>query len=190
MKKFLFIFSLLCSIFVLSQSKYTEAQVEKSNDPQVIANFVKYNPNNPKTPEFKRKLYSLIAGKGSTAAQPKVTNLTKRKLEKEVRRDLKDGSNDRNKKTAAVLTHLFNNDPSDKNAYIQIVNNSSCNLIMKISGKKYYNLTIPARNNNFIMVEKGTYALSSSVCDAKYSSVKSVTRDIVITLNNPKYIKK
>lgn len=190
MKKILLIFGLLVSAVMCSQSKYTQAQVEKSNDPQVIANFVKYNPDNPKTPEFKRKLYSIISGKSSKVAKPKVTTLTPRKLEKEVRRDLKDGSNDKNKQTAAVLTHLFNNDPSDKNAYIQIVNNSSCNLIMKISGKKYYNLTIPAKNNNFIMVDKGTYTLTTSVCDAKYSSVKSVKSDIIITLSNPKFSKK
>lgn len=186
MKKFLYLFGFLASSILFSQSNYTEAQVENSNDPQVIANFIKNNPNNPKTPEFKRKLYALISAKGSIAAKPKVAPLDKNKLERQVNRDLKDGSNDRNKKTAELLTHLFSNDPNDKSAYIQIENKSACNLIVKISGKKYYNLTIPARNNNFILVDKGTYTLTTSVCDAKYSSVKNVIKDMVITLNSGK----
>lgn len=186
MKKYLYIFCLFISAVMCSQSKYTEAQVEKSSDPQVIANFVKNNPNNPKTPEFKRKLYAIVSGGNSAVAKPTITPLTKAKLENEVKRDLKDGNNEKNKQAAAVLTHLFNNDPGDKNAYIQIENKSKCNLIVKISGKKFYNLTIPANNNNFIMVDKGTYKLTTSICDAQYSSVKSVTKDIIITLNYSK----
>ena len=183
MKKYLYLFCLLISAVMCSQSKYTEAQVEKSNDPQVIANFVKYNPDNPKTPEFKRKLYSIITGNNSAAAKPTVKPLSKNKLEREVKRDLRDGSSDKNKQTAAVLTHLLNNDPNDRSAYIQIENKSKCNLIVKISGKKYYNLTIPAENNNYIMVDKGVYKLTTSVCDAQYSSVKNVDKDLVISLN-------
>ncbi|MBC7555651.1 MAG: hypothetical protein H7195_01675 [Chryseobacterium sp.] len=182
MRKYLYLFCILISTVICSQSKYSEAQVEKSNDPQVIANFVKYNPDNPKTPEFKRKLYSIITGNNPAAAKPSVKPLTTKKLEREVKRDLKDGSNNKNKQTAAVLTHLFNNDQSDKDAYIQIVNKSKCNLIIKISGNKYYNLTVPANNNNFIMVDKGAYKLTTSVCDAQYSSEKNITKDIVITL--------
>ncbi|SFI40426.1 DUF6759 domain-containing protein [Halpernia frigidisoli] len=183
MKKYLYLFCLLISTLMCSQSKYTEAQVEKSNDPQVIANFIKYNPDNPKTPEFKRKLYSIISGGNSAVAKPTIKPLTTKKLEKDIKKDLKDGTNDKNKQTAALLTHLFSNDPNEKEAYIQIENKSKCNLIVKISGKKFYNLTIPANNKNFIMVDKGTYKLTTSVCDAQYSSVKTVNKDIVISLN-------
>ncbi|MEG1667425.1 hypothetical protein AB670_00214 [Chryseobacterium sp. MOF25P] len=87
------------------------------------------------------------------------------------------------KKTASYLTHLFNNDPSDKEAYINIRNKSKCRLIVKISGKKYYNLDVPASGQNFIMVEKGDYVLTTSVCDAKYSSLKKINKDIEIQLN-------
>ena len=87
------------------------------------------------------------------------------------------------KKTASYLTHLFNNDPNDNEAYINIKNKSKCRLIVKISGKKYYNLDVPPNGQNFVMVEKGEYVLTTSVCDAKYSSLKKVTRDIEIQLN-------
>ncbi|KFF01794.1 DUF6759 domain-containing protein [Chryseobacterium luteum] len=95
----------------------------------------------------------------------------------------KSGPSESNKKTAAMLTHLFNNDLNKNEAYINIKNRSSCNLIIKISGKKYYNLTVPAKGQNFILIDKGEYVLTTMVCDAKYSSIKKVTQDIEIALN-------
>ncbi|MDR6373237.1 hypothetical protein J2795_004396 [Chryseobacterium bernardetii] len=95
----------------------------------------------------------------------------------------KSGPSEENKRTAAMLTHLFNNDLNKNEAYVNIKNRSACNLIVKISGKKYYNLTVPARGENFILVDKGEYVMTTSVCDAKYSSVKKITQDIEIALN-------
>ena len=94
-------------------------------------------------------------------------------------------TSEKNKRTADLLTHMFSNDPNSKEAYVQIVNKSKCNLIVKISGKKFYNLTVPANNQNFILLDKGNYTLTSSICDAKYSSSKSIKGDISITLNQP-----
>lgn len=91
--------------------------------------------------------------------------------------------NDAHKRTAAMLTHLFNNDLNKNEAYINIKNRSSCNLIVKISGKKYYNLSVPAKGQNFILIDKGEYVLTTMVCDAKYSSIKKITQDIEIALN-------
>ncbi|PQA92298.1 hypothetical protein B0A69_14705 [Chryseobacterium shigense] len=87
------------------------------------------------------------------------------------------------KRTAAMLTHLFNNDINKNEAYINIKNRSGCNLIVKISGKKYYNLTVPAKGQNFILIDKGEYVLTTVVCDAKYSSLKKIDKDIEIALN-------
>lgn len=87
------------------------------------------------------------------------------------------------KRTAAMLTHIFNTDISSNEAYINIKNRSSCNLIIKISGKKYYNLSVPAKGQNFILIDKGEYVLTTMVCDAKYSSLKKITQDIEIALN-------
>lgn len=95
----------------------------------------------------------------------------------------KTGPSEQHKKTAAMLTHMFNNDPMDKEAYINIKNRSKCNLIVKISGKKYYNLDVPANGQNFLLVDKGEYILTTMVCDAKYSSLKRINKDIEIELN-------
>ncbi|WP_027381176.1 DUF6759 domain-containing protein [Chryseobacterium daeguense] len=93
------------------------------------------------------------------------------------------GASEQNKRTAALLTHMFNNDPMDKEAYINIKNKSKCNLIVKISGKKYYNLDVPANGQNFLLVDKGEYVLTTMVCDAKYSSIKKINKDIELELN-------
>ncbi len=193
MNRFLFFLGLFFSILCCGQSQYTVIQVEKSTDPQVIANFIKYNPNHPKTPEFKRKLIAAINNNKSPAkqaavAKPSVAPISTGKLSNIIKKDVAKtgGVSEKNKKTAELLTHLFNSDSSSRDAYIQIVNKSKCNLIVKISGKKYYNLDVPANNQNFILVDKGKYTVTTSVCDAKYSSVKSISKDIVLTLNSPR----
>ena len=193
MKRYLYILVFFIPFFSAAQSKYTVAQVEKSTDPQVIANFVKYNPTHPKTPEFKRKLLAVInndkpAAQQSSVAKPTVKPLSTEKLKTTVKRDVASGGgvSEKNKRTAALLTHMFNTDSRSKEAYIQIVNKSECNLIVKISGKKFYNLDVPARNQNFLLIDKGNYTITTSVCDAKYSSVKNINKDIVVTLNAPK----
>ncbi|QDP84667.1 hypothetical protein FNJ88_03550 [Chryseobacterium sp. SNU WT5] len=192
MKKLLLLFVFLFSVYSFSQSKYTVAQVEKSTDAQVIANFVKYNPDHPKTPEFKRKLFAVINNdkspkKQANVAKPTVAPINTKKLEKEVNRDVaKNGTNIKHKRTEDLLNHLFNTDPSSKTAYVQIVNKSKCNLIVKISGRRFYNLDVPANNQNFILLDKGSYTITTSVCDAQYSSTKKIGKDVVITLNAPK----
>lgn len=193
MNKFLLFLGLFFSMICCGQSQYTQTQVEQSTDPRVIANFIKFNPNHPKTPEFKRKLIAVInndksPGKKAAVAKPTVAPISTSKLTNVIKKDVAKtgGVSEKNKKTAELLTHIFNSDASSKDAYIQIINKSKCNLIVKISGKKFYNLDVPANNQNFILVNKGTYTVTTSVCDAKYSSVKSINKDIVLTLNSPR----
>lgn len=192
MKKLFLILMFCAGISVSAQSQYTAAQVEKSTDAKVIANFIKYNPAHPRTPEFRQKLMAVINNDRPAAAQaslakPSIKPISTSKLEKAVNRDIeKHGTNEKHKRTADLLNHLFNTDPSSRTAYIQLVNKSKCNLIVKISGKNFYNLDVPANNQNFILVDKGNYTITTMVCDAKYSSVKNINKDIVLTLNSPK----
>ncbi|MDR6529014.1 DUF6759 domain-containing protein [Chryseobacterium rhizosphaerae] len=95
----------------------------------------------------------------------------------------KSEASEENKRRAAMLTHLFSNDINKNEAYVNIKNRSNCNLIVKINGKKYYNLSVPAKGENFILIDKGEYILTTMVCDAKYSSLKKINQDIEIALN-------
>lgn len=185
MRKIATLFTFFSMLMIFGQSKYTAEQAEKSTDPKVIANFIKYNPNHPKTPEFKRKLFAIINGDNPAVAKPEVKKLEPEMLKSEVKKAVNSvKANPQVQKTVDLLNHLFSNDPNRKEAYIQIENKSKCNLIVKISGKKFYNLDVPAKSQNFILVDKGTYTLTTSVCDAKYSSVKDIRKDISITLNS------
>jgi len=193
MKKLIYLLFFTISVFSCAQ-KVTEQQALKTTDIKVVAAFIKQNPNHPRVPEFKRKLVAMMNNTKSPKEQEKIAKpivkpLNKENLKTEVKKGSsgsKSGVSEQNKRTADLLTHLFSNDPNRKEAYIQIVNKSNCNLVVKISGKKFYNLTIPAHNQNFILVNKGTYTLTSSICDAKYSATKKVSQDISITLNAPK----
>lgn len=193
-KVILFLFLLFPLLFFAQKKSVTYEQASQSTDVMVVAKFVKENPSHPKTAELKRKMAAMMnSGKSkeekAKIAKPSVKPVSTSKMKKEVKKSnsiVKSGSaSEQDKKTAALLTHMFNSDPTSKEAYLQIINNSKCNLIVKISGKKFYNLTIPAKAQNFILVDKGRYTLTSSICDAKYSSSKNVTQDLSITLNQP-----
>lgn len=161
----------------------TAEQAQMSNDPKIIAAFIKDHPEDPGVQSLKIKLVQLIAPADDVQAKPKVQQLTKGKLVKDVKTDLKDGVNDKSKMAAKVLNHLFDNNPNKREAYVQIVNQSSCNLIVKFAGKgNYYNLNVPANNQNYILVDKGNYMLTTSICDYKYASAKNISSDIAITL--------
>ncbi|MCD1115853.1 DUF6759 domain-containing protein [Chryseobacterium turcicum] len=192
---------------------YTLEEAQTSAEARIIAGFIKQNPGHEKNDELKRKLITIIMADNSIEAKPTIKPISKDKIEKIVSNSelnkgktiasnsktttpertvsyasagsssKKSAPSEEGKKTASYLTHLFNNDPSDKEAYINIRNKSKCRLIVKISGKKYYNLDVPANGQNFIMVEKGDYVLTTSVCDAKYSSLKKINKDIEIQLD-------
>lgn len=191
---------------------YTLEEAENTAEARIIAGFIKQNPGHEKNDALKRKLLTIIMADNSAEAKPTIKPLSKNKIEKivsnsELNRGKDLASNTKStsgrtvsyasmsnsskkaepsenaKKTASMLTHLFNNDPNDREAYINIKNRSNCRLIVKISGKKYYNLDVPAKGQNFIMIEKGDYVLTTMVCDAKYSSLKKITKDIEIQLD-------
>lgn len=62
-------------------------------------------------------------------------------------------------------------------------------MILKVQGKKFYSLAIPAHGENTLMVDKGNYRLKSSICDLPYISEKNVNKSLLITLNNPSPVK-
>ncbi len=199
MKKFFALFFFLVAIFCIAQSKYTVEEVEKTTDPKVVANFVKFNPDHPRTPEFKRKLYVMVAGDTSAStASSTATTSSKTTASSSSSKPVSytgaskssssksSGPSAENKRTADLLTHLFDNDPNSKDAYIHIFNKSKCNIVMKINGKKSYTLNVPALKDNYVLLDKGNYTLTSTVCNAKYSAVKNVNKDLQITLSSVK----
>ena len=188
--KLLLLILLVFSTFLFSQTSQELDKAMLSKDPNVIAEFIKKYPNNKNTPFLQRKLNSM-AGSGNAAAKPSIQPLNTEKLEKQVEKSEAKGEPDaKAKRTAEVLTHLFNNDPNKKDAYVLIRNKSECNLIVKFEGKKFYNLDVPKMGENYILVQKGTYRITTMICNAQYASVKNITQDLEINLNAAKKVRK
>ncbi len=188
--KLLLLILLVFSTFLFSQTSQELDKVMLSKDPKVIADFIKKYPHNKNSAFLQRKLNSMT-GSGNAAAKPSIQPLNTDKLEKQVEKSEAKGEPDaKAKRTAEVLTHLFNNDPNKKDAYVLIRNKSECNLIVKFEGKKFYNLDVPKMGENYILVQKGTYRITTMICNAQYASVKNVTQDIEINLNAAKKVRK
>ena len=188
MKKIFLILFFMASVCVFSQVSVFEAK--KTKDRAVVEKFIRDNPKHPAVPELQRRLPSLSYGSGSSAiAKPTITQMTENKIEKTSKvgtAAAKGQPSEQAKNTAAVLTSLFSNDPNKKEAIVQFVNKSKCILVIKISGKKFYNLTVPANGQNYILVDKGSYNVTTSICDAVYNQNKALTKDVIITLNGGK----
>ena len=173
MKRLILFFSVLLSSFYLSQS-VSVFQAKSTTDKAIVEKFIRDNPNHPAVPELKQKALSLRYSGSSQTAKPSITPMTEEKIEKTSTvgtTAAKGQPSEQAKNTAAVLTSLFNNDPNKKEAILQFVNKSKCVLVIKISGKQFYNLTVPANGQNYILVAKGNYSITTSVCDAAYSQI-------------------
>lgn len=186
-------------IFYLVSFGQTKQELDKamlSKDPKEISDFIKKYPNNSNTSFLQKKLNNLktaspAATPSSKTAKPNIAPLNTQKLEKQVAKSEAKGDPDaKAQRTAQVLTHLFSNDPKSKEAYVLIRNKSDCNLIVKFEGKKFYNLDVPKMGENYILVSKGSYKITTMICSAQYSSNKNITQDLEINLGVAKKAKK
>lgn len=189
MKKIFLLLFITTGITIFSQSVF---EAKQTTDRAVVEKFIRSNPNHPAVPQLKQKALSLkysASPASATVAKPTITQMTERKIEKTSKvgtAAAKGQPSEQAKNTAAILTSIFNEDPNKKEAVVQFVNKSKCILVIKISGKKFYNLTVPANGQNYILVDKGNYAVTTSICDAAYNSNKAFTKDVIITLNGGK----
>jgi hypothetical protein len=88
-------------------------------------------------------------------------------------------------KTIKLLNNMFSQEVENSEAIVLIKNNSDCNLVLAISGKKFYQLAVPSKGENSLVLDKGAYNLSGSVCDVSYKSSKDFSKSMVIILGNP-----
>lgn len=175
---------IIISMPFFSQTKEELTKAMLSNNQTEIFDFIQKYPNNPNVPFLKKRM-EMVKGNGASVAKPTVEPLDKERLEKQLDK-LKEKNEmaGKAKRTENVLNHLFDNDPNKKEAYVLIRNKSNCNLVVKLEGyKKYYNLDVPKMGENYILVPKGNYKITTMICSAQYSSVKNITEDMQIDLN-------
>lgn len=88
--------------------------------------------------------------------------------------------------TAEVLTHLLNDSSNDPRTSITVENTSPCNIVLTISGNKYFKkIPIGARKIGAVMVPKNqNYNLSGMVCNAVYQKTRFVSDSYEVKLSN------
>ena len=205
MKKTFFALSVLTSISIFSQKKYIN--ISNSNNITEIENFLKEaRPDDSRLFVLKRRLVELKnsnrmnSGKNevkrssltnSSSAiinndiKPEITtsSFSSFNEEQEFQKLILETSSSHREKTVNLLNQLFDNDDSNNKAILLIKNEGDCNMIIRIHGNEHYNLAVPAHGENFVTVSKGDYQLSGNMCEANYSSSKSIGKNMLVTLH-------
>jgi hypothetical protein len=192
-------FTFLLQNFTYAQKRSKD--ILKSTNIQEIEEYLKNaHPDDPKKSVLKPKLLALKNSewtKGAKDAKPMearpvITDIPKSLMRnpnseeaEEFKRLIAESSVEHKKKAVQLLNAMLNEDITKKEAVLLFKNNSDCNIVLRIEGKHFYNLAVPAHGENFIVIDKGSYTLNSNVCDAKYTSRKEVKKSIFVTVGNP-----
>lgn len=194
MRKNILLLMIFSSLSFNAQKKSKD--VVYSTNIKEIENFLKTaHPDDPRRSVLKPKLIALKnaswmkPGQGTVNLKPIITEIPKSVMKQretaeaeEFKKLLSENPDKHKEKTVNLLNHLFDNDITNKQAIVLMKNNSDCNMIVRIQGKQFYNLAVPARGENFLIVEKGNYKVSSNICDASYSATKIIEKNCLIAL--------
>jgi len=198
--------SLIILFFSLTLSCSTQSNHEDILQNTNISEIEEYlknaHPEDPKKRILQSKVIALKNKewtKGAANAKPMAVrpiftefaqNLSGKKLSddsEEFKKLMAETSPEHKEKTVKLLNAMFNEDINSNEAILLFRNNSDCNLVIKITGKKFYNLAVPAHNDNFIVLNKDNYSISGNVCDVQYKAQKQIQKNIQIVINNPEY---
>ncbi|MEC3874500.1 DUF6759 domain-containing protein [Chryseobacterium salviniae] len=195
---------LLCTVLACksADTRKRSQNILESTDIKEIENYLATtHPDDPKRSVLKPKLIALknsewTKGKKNAKpmeARPVISEIPNSALGKpnseeaeEFKRLIASTSKEHKEKTVQLLNAMFNEDINSKEVILLFKNQSDCNLVLKIQGKDFYNMAVPAKGENFIVVNKGTYTLKGNVCDVVYSSKKDLNKSIFLTISNPK----
>ncbi len=174
----------------------------ESTDIKEIENYLATtHPDDPKRSVLKPKLIALknaewTKGKKDAKpmeARPIISEIPSGAIKKpnseeaeEFKRLIASTSQEHKDKTVKLLNAMFDEDINSKEIILLFKNQSDCNLVLKIQGKDFYNMAVPAKGENFIVIKKGTYTLTGNVCDVVYSSKKDLSKSLFLTISNPK----
>lgn len=181
--------------------KKKSKDILKSTNIREIEEYLKTaHPDDPKKSVLKPKLIALKNAewtKGARTAKPMearpvISDIPKSVMRNpgsdeadEFKRLIAESSEEHKEKTVKLLNAMLSEDITRKEAILLFKNNSDCNIVLRIEGKDYYNLAVPARGENFIILNKGSYILTSNICDLKYISQKDIKKSIFVTISNP-----
>ncbi|MFP3599013.1 DUF6759 domain-containing protein [Chryseobacterium sp. SIMBA_029] len=200
-KKFLTTFLFIFLVPVLTPAQKKNKDILKSTNTKEIEEYLKNaHPEDPKRSVLKPKLIALKNAEWTKGAQtakpmearPVITDIPNRFMRnsssddaEEFKKLIAENSDQHKDKTVKLLNAMFDEDITRKEAVLLFRNNSDCNIILRIEGKDFYNLAVPAHGENFIVLNKGSYSLNSNVCDVKYASNKDIKKSIFVVIDNP-----
>ncbi|WP_263602154.1 DUF6759 domain-containing protein [Chryseobacterium sp. PET-29] len=197
------IYILLCILLSCKSTRIAKPSqnILESNDIKEIENYLAItHPDDPKRSVLKPKLIALknaewTKGKKDAKpmeARPVISEIPSAALKnpnseeaEEFKRLISATSKEHKEKTVKLLDAMFNEDVNSKEVILLFKNLSDCNLVLKIQGKDFYNLAVPAKGENFIVINKGFYTLKGNVCDVVYFSQKDLNKSIFLTISNP-----
>lgn len=174
--------------------------LESKNIPEIEKFLRTSHPDDPRRSVLKPKLIALkneewTKGKKNAKpmeARPVITEIPNSVMQngnsveaEEFKRLIASTSTQHKDKTVKLLNAMFNEDVSSKEVILLFKNQSDCNLVVRIQGKNFYNMAVPAKGENFIVINKGNYTITSNVCDVIYSSQKDIKKSIFLTISNP-----
>jgi len=206
MKKKSLILSLLIILISCSSAdvKKSSTNILETKNIKEIESFLQTaHPEDPRRSVLKPKLIALKNEewtKGKKDAKPmqarpiisEIPNSVMRNSNsaeaEEFKRLIASTSKEHKDKTVKLLNAMFNEDISSKEVILLFKNQSDCNLVLRIQGKNFYNMAIPSHGENFMVINKGNYTLTSNVCDVLYSSQKDIHKNILLTINNPEQV--
>ncbi|WP_137905663.1 DUF6759 domain-containing protein [Chryseobacterium sp. 2VB] len=201
-KNFLTILFFTFLIAGFAQAQKSSKDILKSTNIKEIEEYLKNaHPDDPKRTVLKPKLIALKNSewtKGARTAKPMEARPVISDIPKSIMRNpnsddaeefkklIAETSAEHKEKTVKLLNAMFNEDITRKEAILLFKNNSDCNIVLRVEGKDFYNLAVPAHGENFIVINKGSYTLSSNICDIKYFSQKDIKKSIFVTVDSPK----
>lgn len=205
MKSIFFALSIITCISVSAQKKYSN--IINSTNTAEIENFLREaHPDDVRRNVLKRKLVTLKNEKWMNRGKTNFTNTQSKDAyskkaisqtviskpasyapkvtseEEEFQRLFTETPQSHKDKTVKLLNQIFDNDITNEQAILLIKNTGDCNMIVRIQGKEFYNLAVPAHGENFMTVKKGNYRLSGNMCEAKYNTSKSIGKNMLVTL--------
>ncbi|MBP7173096.1 MAG: hypothetical protein KBA33_03370 [Cloacibacterium sp.] len=169
-----------------STARKSKPSILKSKDIVAIEKYLKDHPSDKNYAVLNQRLTTLKKEKVLAEEKAKALKFQPESVpgeEEEFARLMAENKVDKAKKTENTLNSFLDSSKKKTDAVIYIQNKSNCNIIVRIAGSRTYNLPVPARGENSIVVEKGDYDIKSNICDAQYVSHKQVKENIFIGLN-------
>lgn len=198
MKKIIFAITLFSALPISAQK--SKSDILKSVNISEIESFLKTaHPEDPRRSVLRPKLIALKntawmkpgANKKYTV-QANVVQIPKDILKlkendeaEEFKKLMAETPDIKKDKTVKLLNQLFTDQLANNEAILLFQNKSDCNVVLRVEGKDFYNLAVPAKGENTLVLKKGNYQLSANVCNVKYLSEKSIMKHTMVSMNEP-----